>query len=263
MIAGKNSCHHSPLSNVPSASFVIVPQLAAGDCTPSPIKLKNDSEKIAAGIVNDKFTIIMPVKFGIKCPYIIFICDVPNRSAAITNSLCFKDKTCALTRRAIPIHPVNARAMIMVKRPGFITINSKITINKYGIPYNTSIPRIIHSSINVPRRLRPLTYPLNPPISTPSPISRAAATNPTVNEIFPPAQVRAHISLPKSSVPNQRSLLGGKFVASFTCSLAVNGVKLSPTSEKTIMSNNVTDPKTAIGFDTNLRNTSFFRLIFC
>lgn len=92
---------------------------------------------------------------------------------AITNSLCFKDKTCALTRRAIPIHPVNARAMIMVKRPGFITINSKITINKYGIPYNTSIPRIIHSSINVPRRLRPLTYPLNPPISTPSPISRA------------------------------------------------------------------------------------------
>ncbi|MGQ0514925.1 hypothetical protein ACT453_21750, partial [Bacillus sp. D-CC] len=26
-----------------------------------------------SGIVNDKFTIIMPVKFGIKCPYIIFI----------------------------------------------------------------------------------------------------------------------------------------------------------------------------------------------
>ena len=70
----------------------------------------------------------------------------------------------------------------------------------------------------------PLTYPLNPPISTPSPISRAAATNPTVNEIFPPAQY-------------------------VTCSanlLSVNGVKLSPTSEKTIMSNNVTDPKTAI-----------------
>ena len=96
-------------------------------------------------------------------------------------------------RRAIPIHPVNARAIIMVKRPGFITINSKITINKYGMPYNTSIPLIIHSSINVPRRLRPLTYPLNPPISTPSPISRHA-TNPTVSEIFPPAQVRAQIS---------------------------------------------------------------------
>ena len=98
-------------------------------------------------------------------------------------------------RRAIPIHPVNARAIIMVKRPGFITINSKITINKYGMPYNTSIPLIIHSSINVPRRLRPLTYPLNPPISTPSPISRRYATNPTVSEIFPPAQVRAQISL--------------------------------------------------------------------
>ena len=27
MIAGKNSCHHSPLNNVPSASFVIVPSL--------------------------------------------------------------------------------------------------------------------------------------------------------------------------------------------------------------------------------------------
>ena len=112
---------------------------------------------------------------------------------AITNSRCFKDNTCARMRRAIPIHPVNARAIIMVKRPGFITINSKITINKYGMPYNTSIPLIIHSSINVPRRLRPLTYPLNPPISTPSPISRRA-TNPTVSEIFPPAQVRAQIS---------------------------------------------------------------------
>ena len=110
-------------------------------------------------------------------------------------------------------------------------INSKITINKYGIPYNTSIPLTIHSSINVPRRLRPLTYPLNPPISTPSPISRTVATNPTTSEIFPPAQVRAQISLPKSSVPNQCSLLGGKFVASFICSLAVNGVKLSPIRE--------------------------------
>lgn len=148
------------------------------------IKFKNDFEKIVVGIVNDKFMIIMFVKFGIKCLYIIFIWDVFNCFVVIINFFCFKDKICVLMRCVILIYFVNVRVMIMVKRFGFIIINSKIIINKYGILYNILIFCIIYLLINVLRWLCFFIYLLNFLISILSFILRVVVINLIVNEIF-------------------------------------------------------------------------------
>ena len=58
--------------------------------------------------ITDKFidTMIEPKALGTKCFRIILALDTFDTLAAKTNSLCFKERTWPLTKRAMPSHPV-------------------------------------------------------------------------------------------------------------------------------------------------------------
>jgi peroxiredoxin len=64
--AGKASLHGKYL-RAERPSFAMVPQLATGACTPRPKKLKNASEKIAAGTVKVIVVMMGPMALGRRC----------------------------------------------------------------------------------------------------------------------------------------------------------------------------------------------------
>src|SRR5699024_9082006 len=124
---------------------------------------------------------------------------------ANTNSSAFNFNTSPRTILAIPIQPVMVIAIIKVHNPaGIITIN-KITTSKYGTPDKISAIRIIYSSTLQPKYLD-IFHNITPIIK-----SKKAAVNPINKEILAPYHVRAKISRPKLSVPNQCSAEGGLF----------------------------------------------------
>src|SRR5699024_7009960 len=95
--AGNKSVHQLPDKIAPNESLAITPQLALGAWTPSPMKLKNASAKMADGTVNVIWTIIGPIVFGSKFFCMIRLDLAPNDLDASTNSSFLICNPCPLT----------------------------------------------------------------------------------------------------------------------------------------------------------------------
>ena len=95
----------------------MMPQLGVGGCTPSPMKLRPASSRIAFGIARVAATMSGASVFGRRCLRRMKPLRAPAPREAWTYSWCFSDRSCARTRRAVVNQLVSPRARKTGKRP--------------------------------------------------------------------------------------------------------------------------------------------------
>src|SRR5574344_1482156 len=85
-----------------SASLAKLPRLGIGELTPKPIKLRNDSVKIALGICKAALIIMTDIQFGRRCLRIIKLLFAPIALLAKIYTSCFIERTWPRTRCTLP-----------------------------------------------------------------------------------------------------------------------------------------------------------------